>query len=79
MARADELRAALAVAELEEQLAAAKEGGGHLDDLKRELRYCRWVARGGPVEEQDRLDADEEHTNRHVAELYQRWLAERKG
>lgn len=76
MSRADELRAALAVAELEDQLAAAKESGGHLDDIKNELRYSRWVARGGPAEEAALLDNGWPHTNRHVAEFYRRWQRE---
>lgn len=79
MSRVDQVRAELAVAELEEQLADAKESGGHLDDLKHELRYSRWVARGGPAEEQALLEAGEDHTNRAVAEHYARWLAEQKG
>lgn len=80
MSRADELRAQLAVAELEEQLVAAKYSDGSAgSDLKAELRYQRWVARGGPAEERALLDDDEPHTNRAVAELYARWLAEQKG
>lgn len=80
MARADELRAQLAVAELEEQLVAAKDADGSADrDLKDELRYQRWVVRGGPVEEKALLDADEPHTNRATAEHYARWVAEQKG
>lgn len=80
MSRADELRAQLAVAELEEQLVAAKDADGSAHpDLKAELRYQRWVARGGPAEERALLDADEPHTNRAVAELFARWSAEQKG
>lgn len=47
MPSADELRAQLAVAELEEQMAAAKEDGSLTAEHKHELRYRRWVARGG--------------------------------
>ena len=82
MSTADELRAALAVAELEERLVAAKEdGSADLEQVKAELRYRRWVARGGPAEEQQRL-ADPQigaHTNRAVADLYGRWLNENTG
>lgn len=80
MATADDLRAQLAVAELEEQLGAAKgadDGPGR--SLKDELRYARWVARGGPAEETARLNDGGEHTNRAVAEHHTRWLAEQKG
>jgi hypothetical protein len=80
MTRADELRAQLAVAELEEQLVAAKDANGSAHpDLKAELRYQRWVARGGPAEEQELLTAGDDHTNRAVADLYARWSAEQKG
>jgi hypothetical protein len=80
MSRADELRAQLAVAELEEQLVAAKDTDGSADrDLKNELRYQRWVVRGGPAEEKALLDADEPHTNRATAGHYARWVAEQKG
>lgn len=41
MSRAEELRAELAVAELEEQLVAAKEDGTLTDELKNELREAR--------------------------------------
>jgi hypothetical protein len=41
-----------------------------------ELRYARWVTRGGPAQETSRLGADQGHTNREVADLYARWLAE---
>jgi hypothetical protein len=100
----EELRAQLAVAELEEELADLKDGGDEerLRFVKEELRYRRWVARGGPAEEEARLaeharqsaelerlaaeypdvaaalaPVDPPHTNRHVAELYTRWLAEK--
>jgi hypothetical protein len=74
---AEDLRAALAVAELEEQFAAAKEAGSDdLADLKDELRYRRWVARGGPQVEAEALAATEEHTNRAAAAHYERWLQE---
>lgn len=79
MATADDLRAQLVVAELEEQLAAAKDTDGADRPLKDELRYARWVARGGPAEETARLDDGGEHTNRAVAEHHARWLAEQKG
>lgn len=45
MPNTDELRAALAVAELEEQLLAAKDGDGASHDLKLELREARRVYR----------------------------------
>ena len=48
MPSADELRAQLQVAELEEQLAAAKDSDEVTPELKHELRYARWVQRGGP-------------------------------
>lgn len=41
MSQADDLRAALKVAELEEQLVAAKEAGDDIEDLKLELREAR--------------------------------------
>jgi hypothetical protein len=52
MSSTDQLRAQLRVAELEEALVKAK--GGKKDvprELKDDLRYARWVARGGPAEE----------------------------
>lgn len=45
MSRADELRAELAVAELEEQLVAAKDAGDVPAELKRELRAARQAHR----------------------------------
>lgn len=45
MATSEELRAALAVAELEEQLIAAKDGDGATAELKLELREARRVYR----------------------------------
>ena len=57
MPSADELRALLHVAELEEQLAVAKDSDEATRELKDELRYARWVQRGGP-------DADPEQDNR---------------
>lgn len=81
MSRADELRAALRVAELEDDLTNLKgedETSPELAEVKAELRYARWVQRGGPAEEQARLD-DEEiggHTNRAVAAHFERWRAE---
>lgn len=104
MPTSDELRLQLAVAELEERLAAAKDGDDseELRAVKEDLRYARWVQRGGPaieaafIAEYERLtekrtqlvaenpELDEHlvaplgpHTNRHVAELYKRWLAEK--
>lgn len=80
MSRADELRAALRVAELEDELTRLKDGeeSPELTEVKHELRYARWVQRGGPAEEQTRLDdkAIGEHTNRAVATLFERWQAE---
>lgn len=80
MSRADELRAALAVADQEEELAALKADPGTdpavLEACKADLRYARWVHRGGPQEEADRLAAGDGHSNRAVAGLYARWLDE---
>lgn len=103
MPTSEELRAQLAVADLEERLVALKDGddGEELATVREELRYARWVARGGPAEEQAliedhaRLVEDRKrllaahpelaehlatpvdpHTNRHVAELFERWKAE---
>lgn len=45
MPTSDELRAALAVAELEEQMADAKAGDGPTAELKLELREARRVYR----------------------------------
>lgn len=75
----DELRAQLAVAELEEELTDLKDGGDpeQLRAVKDELRFARWVQRGGPAQEKAALDETGEHSNRHVAEFYQRWLAEK--
>lgn len=74
VSRADELRAQAAVAELEEELVRLKdEDSPRLAEVKAELRYARWVARGGPDQEAAHLDEHGEHTNRAVAELYQRW------
>jgi hypothetical protein len=75
MPSTDELRAQLKVAELEEELAAAKDDESVTAELKHELRYARWVQRGGPAEEAAAVAANG-HTNRAVADLYQRWLAE---
>lgn len=75
MATADELRAQLKVAELEEELTAAKDDETVTAEHKHELRYARWVARGGPAEEAAAI-ADGQHTNRAVADLYKRWLSE---
>lgn len=57
MPSADELRAQLHVAELEEELAAAKDSDEATRELKDELRYARWVQRGGPAEEEAALAA----------------------
>lgn len=78
MSRTEQLRAELAVAELEDELVALKADGepDMLRQCKDDLRYVRWVMRGGPAEETAALEAGE-HTNRAVAELYQRWLGER--
>lgn len=72
MPSADELRAQLKVVELEGELASAKGDESVTAELKHELRYARWVHRGGPAEEA----AADGHTNRAVADLYQRWLSE---
>lgn len=93
MASADDLRAQLAVAELEESLVRLKDDGSpaELAEAKEELRYARWVQRGGPaaelaaseayealVETDPKLDVDPLRgvTNRHVRDLLTRWLAE---
>lgn len=76
MSRAEELKAQLAVAELEARLVALKDSDDDARECKDELRYARWVQRGGPQEETAALEAGG-HTNRAVAEMYQRWLAER--
>lgn len=79
MSRADELRAELRVAELEDDLTSLKsegEASPELAEVKTELRYARWVQRGGPAEEQARLNAGETHTNRAVEALFERWQAE---
>lgn len=75
----EELRAQLAVAELEEELTGLKDGGDpdQLRAVKDELRYARWIRRGGPAQETAALEERGEHTNRAVAELYKRWLAEK--
>jgi hypothetical protein len=70
----EQLRAQLAVAELEEELVDLKDGGDpeRLKAVKEDLRFARWVQRGGPAE----YEATGEHANRHTAELYNRWKAE---
>lgn len=95
MALADDLRAQLAVAELEETLAKLKDDGtpAELAAAKEELRYARWVQRGGPaaelaaseayeaaVEADPSLDVDPLRglTNRHVRDLLNRWLSEQE-
>jgi hypothetical protein len=88
----DDLRAQLRVAELEEELVRLKdEDSPELAEAKHELRYSRWVQRGGPaeetaaseeyearVEEDPGLDTDplRGHTNRAVRDLLARWRAE---
>ncbi len=77
MSRADELRAALRVAELEEDLARMKDDDAPgLAEAKHELRYARWVSRGGPAEEHARLDDGGDHTNRATALHFERWQNE---
>lgn len=69
MATADELRAQLHVAELEEQLAAAKDSDEATRELKDDLRYARWVARGGHLADpEDDNRADKAHRNRYEQE-----------
>lgn len=84
MPDADALRAQLAVAELEEELVALKDGGDpeQLRAVKGELRFARWVQRGGPAIEETERAAEARGevpvgVNRHTAEMYQRWLSER--
>ena len=77
MSRADELRAELRVAELEEDLARMKDDDAPgLVEAKHELRHARWVSRGGPAEEQARLDDGGDHTNRATAAHFKRWQDE---
>lgn len=78
MPNADALRAELAVAELEEELVQLKDGGDpeQLKAVKDELRYARWVQRGGPAQEHAILDETGEHTNRATQAHYLRWRAE---
>jgi hypothetical protein len=47
VSRADQLRAELALAELEEELAAAKAAGDNYSDIKYRLREARAAARAG--------------------------------
>lgn len=61
-------RAQVRVLELEADLHAAKENDAVTAELKDELRYARWIARGGPAEPDD---------NRAVAALRARYEAER--
>lgn len=90
MASVEELRAQLAVAELEADFARRKDDGEDLREAKDELRYARWVARGGPAEElaareayearfADNPDLDVDPlrgvTNRAVRDLLDRWEA----
>lgn len=83
MSRADDLRAELAVAELEEQLVRLKDANDPeaLRAAKDELRYARWVCRSGPAVEEAERAAEARGevpvgVNRHTAELYERWKAE---
>lgn len=93
MALADDLRAQLAVAELEETLVRLKDDGdpAEIAAAKEELRYARWVQRGGPaaelaaaeayeamVEAEPLLDLDPIRglSNRHVRDLLARWRSE---
>jgi len=92
MSRADELRAQAAVAELEEELVRLKgEDSPRLAEVKNELRYARWVARGGPAAELGASQAYEEMvaadpeldtdplrgiSNRAVRDLLARWQSE---
>lgn len=58
---------------------AAYRDGGSKDEHRAaavELRYQRWVDRGGPDIERARLAVGEQHTNREVGALYARWLDE---
>lgn len=67
MSSADDLRAQLAVAELEEELAASKDAKP--TDLKHDLRYARWKARGGHLaDEADDNRADAAHRERYEQE-----------
>ncbi len=69
MSTADELRAQLRVAELEEQLVTAKEEDAVTDELKAELRYARWVQRGGPAADPAGDNrADQVHRERYEQE-----------
>ena len=69
MPSANELRAQLQVAELEEQLAAAKDSDEVTPELKHDLRYARWKARGGHrADEVDDNRADAAHRERYEQE-----------
>jgi hypothetical protein len=80
MSRVDELRAQLALAEAEERLAQLKQSGDAetLEEQKEQVRYARWVARGGPQQERDALARGDGHTNRACAAYYTRWSAEQQ-
>lgn len=92
MALTDDLRAQLRVAELEERLVQLKDDDSpEVAEAKHELRYARWVYRGGPAAE---IAANEEYearvaadplqdtdplrglSNRAVREMLARWRAE---
>ncbi len=69
MPTADELRAQLRVAELEEELAAAKDGDAVTAELKADLRYARWVQRGGHLNNpREDNPADQAHRERYEQE-----------
>ena len=76
MSRADDIRAQAEadaqVADLEDQLLAAKADDSVTAEHKHELRYARWVQRGGPA-------PDPADDNRATAELRARWLTEQEG
>jgi hypothetical protein len=78
VSRADDIRAELAVAELEDELVRLKDEGTpeEVTAVKGELRYARWLQRGGPEDELAALAATGVHTNRAVAAHYLRWQAE---
>lgn len=92
MSSADDLRAQLRLAELEEELARLKdEDSPELAAAKHELRYARWVQRGGPAAERAASDEYETRvaadpnldtdplrglTNRAVREMLARWRTE---
>lgn len=73
MSRADEIlaaaHAAAKVAELEDELAAAKGDETVTQELKSELRYARWLQRGGHLADPDDDNrADKIHRERFEQE-----------